>query len=307
VGRPIGNLILCIFGALVTTNIATFIYAQEVNPTQKPDAFSFEVISIHPDPPDSVGGSARVSFGSSRYIAEHITAKSLLRQAYGVEDLQILNDPKWIDTTSFTIDATIDTTTAIALSRLNGEADRLARQHMLQALLSDRFHLVVRRETEERSIYSLTVAPGGPKLKKADPLNNYENGAKMFDGTPLGPHVIYYQFIAGDIQMKGQGASIGQLSNRLNQEVSKHVGRTFVDNTGITGRYDFELDFTVPWKTTFGMLAPGADFIDDSQGETTAHSPLHQALKEQLGLMIKSAKGPVPVIFVVHVENPSEN
>ena len=73
--------------------------------------------------------------------------------------------PKWLSDESFTVEATIAPETMDALSRLTPDARRAARQHMLQALLADRFHLVVRQEKKELPMFmSLTVAPNGPKL-----------------------------------------------------------------------------------------------------------------------------------------------
>jgi len=138
-------------------------------------------------------------FEPSRFEATHVTAKELLREAYGVEDLQIQRDPRWMDSDSFTVDATINSVTSEALAKLSGQDLAVARQHMLRALLVDRFHLVVKEETKDLPIYSLIIGKDRPKLREANSEETYENGARSPNGDAIGPHVVYYQFIAGAI------------------------------------------------------------------------------------------------------------
>jgi len=105
--------------------------------------------------------------------------------------------------------------------------------------------------------------------------------------------------------MKGQGASIDQLVDRLNQKLSTQLGRTFVNATNLSGNFDFNLSFTVPWRTAFGpmessLMANGAS--DDPLGPS-----LFSAFREQLGLKLKSTKGPVRTLWIEHVDQPTEN
>jgi uncharacterized protein (TIGR03435 family) len=254
-----------------------------------------------------MGGMVKVMFASSRYEAAHVTLKELIREAYGVEDIQIQNDPKWMDSDTFTVNASVDNATLEALAKLAHEQRKVARQHMLQALLTDRFHLVLKQETKELPIYSLTVAKDGPNLRNADPKGTYENGVHFQNGGVVGPHVVYYEFIAGAIKMKGQGASMDQLVERMNQKLSGQLGRKFVNNTAIAGNYDFDLDFKVPWLTAFGPMANSMPLSDDGTASPSSEFSLFSAMQEQLGLKLKSTKGPVQILSIVHVEQPSEN
>jgi uncharacterized protein (TIGR03435 family) len=278
-----------------------------VSPDADPAALTFEVASIHPDLPGQMGGFSRVAFGQSRYEASHVTVKELIREAYGVDDLQIQHDPKWVDSESFTVEASISSTTLDTLSKLGDEQRKIARQHMLQALLADRFHLVVGRDTKELPIYSLTLEKGESRLRKANPADTYPNGAKSYNGTPIKPHDVYYQFIAGDIQMKAEGASMDQLVYRLNQHLSAQLGRIFVNNTGLKDTYDFNLDFKVPWATASGPMTTNLQITsNDSTDESSAFN-LFSAIKEQLGLELRSTKAQVQVLSIDHIEEPSEN
>lgn len=287
--RIIGITICCIL-AVTQVELA---HAQMVAPDVDPASLTFEVVSIHPDPPGQT--SSRVNISPSRYEASHVTVKDLIRQAYDVYDLQIQHGPKWIESESFTVEASIGSTSRDTLSKLSDEQATIAYQHMLQALLADRFHLVVGRVTKDFPIYSLTLAKGEFRLHKADPADTYTNGANDYFGKPITPHVVNSIFIAGDIQMKAEGVSIDQLVYRLNNHLSLQLGRIVVNNTGLKVTYDFNLDFKVPWATVFGP-------IDDSREFT-----LFSAIKEQLGLELQAIKAPVEVLSIDHIEEPSEN
>ncbi len=82
-------------------------------------------------------------------------------------------------------------------------------------------------------------------------------------------------------------------------EVWKLVDRPLVNNTGLTGKYDF----TLKWTPQRPVL-PGTDGVVPS---TDAWPSLDTALEEQLGLKLLSTKGPVEVIVIDSVERPSEN
>jgi uncharacterized protein (TIGR03435 family) len=78
-----------------------------------------------------------------------------------------------------------------------------------------------------------------------------------------------------------------------------NIDRPVIDRTGLSGTFDFVIEFT---PTFNGPLPPGADFTPDETGPTFV-----EALKQQLGLKLEPQTGPVPVIVVDHVEQPSEN
>ena len=73
------------------------------------------------------------------------------------------------------------------------------------------------------------------------------------------------------------------------------TGRTVVDKSGVTGLYDIELTY-----------APDRDLAANAGAEQNAAS-LYTALQEQLGLKLEAQKGPVDVLIIEHVEEPSPN
>ena len=121
----------------------------------------------------------------------------------------------------------------------------------------------------------------------------------------MGPHVVSYEFRGGHIEMKGQGASLNQLVDRLNQKLSTNLGRTFMNGTNLNGNFDFALSFTVPWRTEYGSM--DSSLLTAGPPEDSTAFSLFSALKEQLGLKLKSTKGPVRTLWIEHVEQPTDN
>lgn len=250
----------------------------------------FESVSIQPNidgkpmPPFNIvagpdGNFVGFKFSNSTFLATHATLPNLVRMAYGVLEFQVTGGPEWLSREKYDVNGKF----------LNGMEDakfwslpqdeqtsRMDQRRLeLQALLADRFRLVVHRETRELPIYSLTIAANGPKLQKASPGDTYANGFKLRNGTVMGAGVWVPQ--SGVIL--GQGVSMAALTAHLSQQ----LGRVIVDNTGITGKYDFKLQFP-----------PGKD-----------ESSLISAMPEQLGLQLTPETGPVEVIVIDRAE-PAE-
>jgi uncharacterized protein (TIGR03435 family) len=79
------------------------------------------------------------------------------------------------------------------------------------------------------------------------------------------------------------------------------LDRPVVDKTGLSGRYDFDLEFT-PDESQFGGVFGKLASTDDS-----AKPSLFTAIQQQLGLRLEPAKGPIEALVIDHVERPSEN
>jgi uncharacterized protein (TIGR03435 family) len=152
---------------------------------------------------------------------------------------------------------------------------------MQQALFEDRLKLKVHFETREMPIFALVVAKGGLKMHEAKPGDTYANGLKGPDGKAFGGG----SSMVGSGKMTAQGMSMDSLAAQLSGTTS-HV----VENkTGLTGVYDFTLQY--------------AD-SDRPSSDSTAPS-IYTALEEQLGLKLESTKGPVQVLVIDHVERPT--
>ena len=149
---------------VLTAAIAAF--AQTPAPPPTPP-LAFEVASIKPagplDPVAIQQGKLRLGMKVDGAICdiESFSLKDLIRTAYEVKDYQITGADSLgsaMDAQRFNIQATMPA----------GATEKQVPQ-MLQALLAERFKLVVHRETKDQSVYALVVAKGGPKLKDSEP------------------------------------------------------------------------------------------------------------------------------------------
>ena len=163
----LGLSILIVFGAVYTR-------PSRARSQQSPDAapsYEYEVASIKPN--KSGTNMIRLMFNPSGLSGTNVTLAMLIRTAYGVEENQISGGPSWLKSDHYDVDAKMDSPTAEALHKLAEDQRRLAIQHMLQALLADRFKLAVHHDSKELSIYALVVAKSGPKLQQAKPGDTY--------------------------------------------------------------------------------------------------------------------------------------
>ena len=143
---------------------------------------------------------------------------------------------------------------------------------MLQAMLADRFQLVAHFETRTASLYNLVVAKNGPRL--------HEAGATDGSSMSAGPRMIKYG-----------AASMAELANQLSSYLECEV----TDRTGLSGRYAINLSF-----------AP-VELSTSTETASDSRPTIFQAVEEQLGLKLESAKGPVQVLVIDRAEKPSAN
>ena len=245
---------------------------------QSPDAGSspaYEVTSVKPAKP---GEPARIVVTDDLFAATNATLWDLIEQAYGLYGRsQVSGLPKWAYSVHFDVTGKIDAATVEAFRKLPYSAQWPVRTLMDQALLRDRFALTVRHQTAILPVYALEVARGGPKLRR------YQEGEdqKPFyrrDG---------YNF--SDATMK-----------RLAQVLSRNpdVGRIVLDETGLSGRYDFVLTWT-----PFSQQGPAGA---GQQGSANAAGlSIFAALQNELGLKLTPTKGPVDTLVIEHVQRPT--
>lgn len=205
----------------------------------------------------------RVSGG--RLVVTNQTLDILVLQAYNVNYYQITGGPAWFNWDRFDIEA-----------ETPGNPSREEMMAMLQTLLADRFKLKVHRESKEGTVYVLTEARGGHKLKPAK--EGDQSFIRTFRKTPpTEPGVSYYQ--------QGQHASLSQLAETLTNLMRAPV----TDRTGIKGTFDFRFDYGT----------------DDAPAE--AGPPVVTAIQDDLGLKLEKQKGPVETLVIDHAEKPSAN
>jgi uncharacterized protein (TIGR03435 family) len=225
---------------------------------QQPANVEFEAVSIKPADPAAPAHMTQQTPGGFR--GRNLRLFELIMGAWHLNRDQLIGGPSWLETAGWDIDA-----------RFPEGASPTQSPQMMQAMLADRFRLVIHRETRTLLIYALTVAKGGVKLREGDGRG----------GMSTGPRLIRYG-----------AATMGELARQL----SSYLGRNVIDRTGITGEYAINL--------SFAPVDPGAPAVDFAQDSAQS---IFQALQDQVGLKLESAKGPVEVLVIDRADKPTPN
>jgi len=157
---------------------------------------------------------------------------------------------------------------------------------MLGAVLAERFHLKVHTQIKQLPVYELTVGKSGPKFEPS-PTATPGGDAPPNDGPARGSTGI--NLSNGNASLTGNAVPMSILATDL----SEQLDRTVVDRTGLSGLYDFHLNWT-------------ADNASQSLAENAPPS-LFTAIQDQLGLRLQPGKGPVKTLVVDHLEIPAGN
>jgi uncharacterized protein (TIGR03435 family) len=291
-------------GALVGLLVLAVELSQGAANAQTPQAdaiqayvptMTFDVASVHATP---LSDSYTVFFKNDPHTSmvqlQNNSVFNLLSIAYGVQGYQLVGLPNWPPPAMFTITAKSDSDADAKLAKLSAQDAQLEKQHMLQALLEDRFKLKTHWETHEGDVFNLVLAKGGSKLQPAGSMPPTDAEKKYMgtdaDGKPrlLPLHQVNdghgYDWIGHSCTMEN-----------LVSILSTMFGRPVIDKTGLTDTYDF----VVKYRGRFDRDRPADD--DDPT------LPLDSAIKAQLGLQVEPAKGPVRVLVIDHIEKPTEN
>ncbi len=229
-----------------------------------------------------------------------VAVQMLMQQAFGVESDRIVDAPGWVKTNGYDIEAKVAPEDAPRMDKLKREQ----RAAMFLPLLEARFNLKYHHETRELPMYALVVAKGGPRLTESKPDPMPHSDAAKPDGLPkdrIGNRGMM-MMNPGGIEAHGGGMPF------LAHALSAIVGRSVLDRTGLTGTYDFKLQWT-PDEAAMPMARGGSEGGPpkvDTPADAGGPS-LFTALVEQLGLKLESQKGMVDVIVIDHIDPPSEN
>jgi len=174
-----------------------------------------------------------------------------------------------------------------------GRASKDKKRVTMQSLLADRFKLSVHFETREMPVFALVPLIPGEPAPKLQPRP---------DGVPCPAHWIDFPEDIPDTcgifgggpgdgraSIWGRGVTLAEIANALTQQGSG-IDRPILDQTGLTGKYDFYIVFTSP------------DYVRRIGG------PLfREALRDQLGLKMEAKTGPGDVLVVDRIEKPTLN
>ncbi len=190
----------------------------------------FEVASIKPADPNAKSSSSSRDAGEGLNIT-NVPVRNLITLAYNLRDFQLVGEPGWINTEGYDVVAKAppdEVHAAPSDPQANSESiDQRTRrfdrvQERLRGLLADRFGLVVHHETRDQTVYVLTLAKNGPKLKLVP----------MPEGPPRKE------------EGRGHAQCFAAPIDMLVTTLANATHRIVVDKTGLTGRYDFVLDWT---------------------------------------------------------------
>ena len=235
---------------------------------------TFEVATIKPVLPTQKTGRYITMQSTNRWVAKYYTLKLLIAAAYDVSPKVISGGPSWTDDDHFDIEA---------LTPGDTRPTRPEQMAMLRALLVERFRLSFHREAKEFSIYELEVDKGGPKLKaSAEPPNE----EAQLVSTVYPDH----------LHLPAKNATMGEFTSMLQRAL---LDRPVVDKTGLTGRYDFNLDWTADETEFGGEIAAGPS--------DAPNPPFFTAIQQQLGLRIEATHGIVQALVIDRADRPSEN
>ena len=268
---------------LAATASAGIVFSQARMP---PARSEFEVASVKPTA--SADGRALLQAVPGRLLMTNLALRRLILIAYGVQDYQLVGDPAWIDSEHYDIEAKASGDTSV--QQMEGP--------MLQTLLGGRFQLAVHREIRQLPVYELIVGKGGAKLptSRAGSCVPYSMDSPPPAPTPGEPRPNFCGFhLAVDglnHTLEGKGVTMAVLAANLSRTYNSSLGRNVVESTGLTGTYDVQLKWAIDPMTTPADPTGPSLFI---------------ALQEQLGLRLESARGPVEVIVIDHIQKPSAN
>jgi uncharacterized protein (TIGR03435 family) len=263
---------------------------------------AFAVATVKHNRTGDAARSMRLQPGG-RIVITNQPLRQLITFAYSLQPQQLTGGPSWLDTDRFDITAQAEGN--ISPTPPGGPPGPA--QLMMQRLLAERFGLVVHTESRELPVYALTVARRdgqlGPQIKPADrdcvalmtqaPGGVPVQAPRLPDGRP-GCGVMRNN-VTGKV-MAG-GTTMAMLASTM---LTGPAGRIVVDQTGLTGAYDFDLEFAMD-------PAPGATLPPDAATAVSDRPSLFTALEEQLGLKLQATRAPITVTVIDRVTPPTAN
>jgi len=253
-------------------------------PDYKP-TLTFDVATIRLAPPPDANFHVSVSSPphSSRFEATNLPLKALLQIAYGF-DAPIVGAPDWTTNTFYIIQARSDEAADARLAKITDNEVRLEKRNAIRVLLTERLGLKTHLETRNSAIYNLIVDKGGVKMQAVPPPPPPANGEAPPAPPPANVNAHGSQH---GLEFIGSNAPMRAITGALSTMVEAPV----IDKTGLTGTYNYTLQFGRDWSA------------NDPEGWPS----IFTAVQEQLGLKLESVHESVPNLVVDHITKPTEN
>jgi len=246
---------------------------------------TFDVATIRLAPPPDANFRVTVSSlpHSSRFEAVNLPMKALLQIAYGF-DAPVTGAPDWAANTFYVIQARSDEAADAKLAKLTDNEVRLEKRNAIRVLLADRLGLKTHLETRETAIYHLVVAKGGVKMTAVPVAPAPANGEAP---PPPPPADVQAHGSRHGLEFVGSNAPLRAITGALSSMVEAPV----VDKTGLTGTYNYTLQFGREWSA------------NDPDGWPS----IFTAVQEQMGLKLEAVHESVPNLVIDHITKPTEN
>jgi uncharacterized protein (TIGR03435 family) len=242
----------------------------------------FDVVTIKPSDPNRQGKGFTIR--GRHVMTINTNVNDLITFSYGLHAKQIVGAPDWFATEKFDIDGVPD---------VEGKPNTKQLKLLIQSALTDRFKLTFHHDQKELSVYALSVGKSGPKL--TDTIHQ-PNEPANFGFRKLGALMV-------------TNSSMKDFCDGMQAAV---MDKPVVDHTGLTGKYDFTLNWT-PDDSQFAQMGvprpppPPTGATTTPTDDPNAPPALSTAMQEQLGLKFDSVKAPADVFVIDHVEKPSAN
>jgi uncharacterized protein (TIGR03435 family) len=266
----------------------------------------FDVATIKPSNPETKGARGNIQGGQVN--VQNFTLKMLIPIAWNLnegDDNVIANAPKWFDTDKIDILAKVSPEAMASNAASGNSIDFDQLRVMLQKLLIERFQ--IKSHMEERPIDSYRLIAVNPKLHPADSngrtVCKEGPGADGKDPRPTNP--------ALDRLLTCTNISMDEVADELQRQANGYIHNTIENATGLTGRYDFTLSFSMSQTLNAALAAAAAN--NDPNKASSASGPigaisLLEALPKQLGLKLEKVKRTLPVLVIDSAnEKPLDN
>ena len=239
----------------------------------------FEVATIKPSDPNRPSWGITVN-RSGMFNTLNTNLSDLIKFAYDMHPRQVIGAPAWVDSEKFDLSAKPSVPGMPSVNQMKA---------MLQKLLVDRFNLTFHHEKKELSVYAITVAKGGEKIKKEE---NSKLPIPGFGGMPQRGFNV-------------RNATIAEFASVMQ---AQFMEQPVVDQTGLGDtRYSFLLKWTPDPSQRSGFGGGPAPNGAPSVPDPDAPPDLFAAMQQQLGLKMGTTKALVDVMVIDKVEKPSPN
>jgi uncharacterized protein (TIGR03435 family) len=229
---------------------------------------AFEVASITPCKPGTPEpmaehmGMLQFTAPGGRFRASAIDLKYLMEWAYSIQPSQHSGGPSWWGTDRYDI-----------VAKAEGNATDEQQKLMLRTLLAERFGLKFHYEKKKLPVYVISVGKAAPKL--FPPKDEEVHSIRIMPQQDADQKTTTFHVVATRYSL-----------TQLTDVFARQLERIFVNETGLNGDYDFTLDLTP----------------DESRPSPLDPSLLIAAMRDQLGLQMKSQEAVVDFLVIDSVE-----